>query len=111
MSLSDWINSNILSIVSLALYIVTFAPGMGPVPWTINSEIYPLRLRSKGNSFATAVNWASNIVVSQSFPILMGGIGTGSTFLILAGVCVIAILFCYIAVPETKGLSLEEVAQ
>ena len=41
--------------------------GMGPMPWTINSEIYPIWARSTGNAAATAVNWIFNLAVSMSF--------------------------------------------
>lgn len=41
--------------------------GMGPMPWTINSEIYPLWARSTGNACATFMNWTFNLIVSMSF--------------------------------------------
>lgn len=44
-----------------------FIPGMGPMPWTINSEIYPLWARSTGNACAAGVNWTFNILVSLTF--------------------------------------------
>jgi len=40
---------------------------MGPMPWTINSEIYPLWARSTGNACAAGVNWTFNILVSLTF--------------------------------------------
>merc|ERR1719498_759825 len=55
------------TITSVGLYIAAFAPGMGPMPWTINSEIYPLESRSLCTSLATGVNWASNFIVSMTF--------------------------------------------
>ena len=42
-------------------------PGMGPMPWTINSEIYPIWARSTGNAAATFTNWVFNLAVSMSF--------------------------------------------
>ena len=59
---SDYCPSNYawLIMVGLVLYLFFFAPGMGPMPWTLNSEIYPLWARSFGVSVATSVNWAFN---------------------------------------------------
>ncbi len=54
-------------VLGLCLYLFFFAPGMGPMPWTINSEIYPLWARSIGQSLATSVNWAANLVISMTF--------------------------------------------
>ena len=56
-----------LAIVALLLYIAAFAPGMGPMPWTINSDIYPLWARRTGNAFATATNWTFNLIISMTF--------------------------------------------
>lgn len=44
---------------------------MGPMPWTINAEIYPQWARSTGNGLATAVNWVFNLAISMSFLSLM----------------------------------------
>ena len=41
--------------------------GMGPMPWTINSEIYPLWARSTGNACSAGVNWTCNLLVSLTF--------------------------------------------
>ena len=44
-----------------------FFTGMGPMPWTINSEIYPLWARSFSNSVATFTNWSFNLLISMTF--------------------------------------------
>ena len=56
-----------LVVFGLCLYLFFFAPGMGPMPWTINSEIYPTWARSSSQSIATSMNWAFNLLVSMTF--------------------------------------------
>jgi SP family myo-inositol transporter-like MFS transporter 13 len=98
-----------IAIIGLALYIGSFSPGMGPVPWTVNSEIYPEAYRGICGGMSATVNWVSNLIVAQSFLSLVDAVGTGATFLILAGVTVVAFLFVIMFVPETQGLTFEEV--
>nr|UQE85997.1 inositol transporter 1 isoform [Mesembryanthemum crystallinum] len=98
-----------LSVVGLALYIVFFSPGMGPVPWTVNSEIYPQAYRGICGGMAATVNWVSNVIVSESFLSIAAALGTGATFMILAGIALLAIVFVALCVPETKALTFEEV--
>lgn len=98
-----------LAILGLALYIACFSPGMGPVPWTVNSEIYPEAYRGICGGMSATVNWISNLIVAQTFLSVADAVGTGATFLILACVAVLAIVFVVVFVPETKGLTFEEV--
>ncbi|KAI5658051.1 hypothetical protein M9H77_26844 [Catharanthus roseus] len=98
-----------LAILGLALYIAFFSPGMGPVPWAVNSEIYPEIYRGTCGGMAATVNWVSNLLVAQTFLSLASALGVGSTFLVFAVVAVIAFIFVIVFVPETKGLSFEEV--
>ncbi|KAJ4840372.1 Integrin alpha chain-like protein (Alpha-int1) [Turnera subulata] len=100
-----------LAVLGLALYIAFFSPGMGPVPWTVNSEIYPEQYRGMCGGMSATVNWVSNLIVAQTFLSVAETVGTGGTFLILAGVAVVAIVFVIIFVPETKGLTFVEVEQ
>ncbi|XP_062107725.1 inositol transporter 1 isoform X2 [Humulus lupulus] len=102
--LSGW-----FAVIGLALYIAFFSPGMGPVPWTVNSEIYPEAYRGICGGMSATVNWVSNLIVAQSFLSIADALGTGPTFLILAGIAVIAFVFVSCYVPETKGLTFEEV--
>lgn len=98
-----------LAVIGLALYIAFFAPGMGPVPWTVNSEIYPEAYRGLCGGMSATVNWVANLIVAQTFLSLAEVAGIGSTFLILAGIAVLAVLFVVMYVPETQGLTFEEV--
>lgn len=98
-----------LALAGLALYIIFFSPGMGTVPWIVNSEIYPLRYRGICGGIAATANWISNLIVAQSFLTLTRAIGTSWTFLIFGVISVVALFFVLIYVPETKGLPIEEV--
>lgn len=98
-----------LAIAGLALYICFFSPGMGIVPWTVNSEIYPESYRGICGGMSATVNWISNLIVAQTFLSIADAAGPGPTFLIVAGIGVLAFAFIIAFVPETKGLSFEEV--
>ncbi|KAH9727711.1 Inositol transporter 1 [Citrus sinensis] len=98
-------------IIGLALYIAFFAPGMGPVPWTLNSEVYPEQYRGICGGMSATVNWISNLIVAQTFLTVAELVGTGATFLILAGIAVLAVVFVILFVPETQGLTFLEVEQ
>ncbi|KAK8466107.1 hypothetical protein PHAVU_008G002000 [Phaseolus vulgaris] len=98
-----------LAVVGLAMYIGFFSPGMGPVPWTLSSEIYPEEYRGICGGMSATVCWVSNLIVSETFLTISEGIGIGSTFLIIGGITVVAFIFVAVYVPETKGLTFDEV--
>ncbi|XP_068654980.1 probable inositol transporter 2 [Aristolochia californica] len=98
-----------LALIALALYIIFFSPGMGTVPWIVNSEIYPLRFRGICGGIAATACWISNLIVSQTFLSLTEGIGTAWTFMLFGIVALIGFNFVLIFVPETKGLPIEEI--
>lgn len=100
-----------MGILGLVLYLMFFAPGMGPMPWTINSEIYPLWARSAGGSLATATNWTFNLVVSMSFLTLTETLTKYGTYWLFVGIVFIGLIFMIITVPETKGKRLEDVEE
>ena len=99
-----------MSLSGILLYLVFFAISLGPIPWTVNSEIYPLHLRGVGNSLATTVNWISNYAVSQVFLLVTTDtLGQVLTFVFISGCCFFAWLFVYKLLPETKGRAIENI--
>ncbi|XP_012572390.1 probable inositol transporter 2 [Cicer arietinum] len=98
-----------LALIGLAMYIIFFSPGMGTVPWVVNSEIYPLRYRGICGGMASTTVWVSNLIVSQSFLSLTQVLGIAWTFMLFGFVAFIAIFFVIVFVPETKGVPMEEV--
>ncbi|XP_051129131.1 inositol transporter 4-like [Andrographis paniculata] len=99
----------IFAVLLLGMYIISYSPGMGTVPWIVNSEIYPLRFRGLGGGIAAVSNWVSNLVVSETFLTLTEALGSAGTFLLFAGFSAIGLVAIYFLVPETKGLQFEEV--
>jgi sugar porter (SP) family MFS transporter len=99
----------IVTLVALVVFIASFAFSMGPVVWTIISEIYPNRVRGRAIAVATAFNWLAAFLVAQFFLSFVDAIGEAATFLIFAIMCAVSFVFVARFVPETKGRSLEEI--
>lgn len=106
---SGFTNVGWIAVLGLALYIAFFAPGMGPVPWTVNSEIYPESYRGICGGMSATVNWISNLIVAQCFLSVADAVGTDWTFFILAVIAIFAFGFVFVFIPETKGLTFDEV--
>ena len=90
-------------------YIASFAASLGPTVWVFLSEIYPNHLRSKAMSVAIIALWIACFVVSLTFPVLIGNLGGGYTFVLFALICLANLIFVFKYIPETKGKTLEEI--
>lgn len=100
-----------IAFVGILIYISCFAIALGPIPYVIMSEIYPTRVRGPGMALASVANWGFNYLVVLSFPLALASVGLGTTFLFFASICVLGLVFSLWLVPETKGVSLEEIEQ
>ena len=103
--------AGIVTLFALVGFIVCFAFSMGPVTWTVINEVFPGHIRGRAVAVATAANWGSAFLVSQFFLSLIGAIGNSSAFWLFALFCVLAWVWIYFRVPETKGQSLEQIQQ
>ncbi|KAL5046038.1 general substrate transporter [Aspergillus fruticulosus] len=99
---------SLLTILLIYLFIAIYNTSWGPLPWPLVAELFPTRTRSSGVALAVASQWASNFVWSFATPYLLRDVGA-NTFLLFGGVCVGVAGFVALCVPETRGLSLEEV--
>jgi sugar porter (SP) family MFS transporter len=99
------------TLIFILLFIAFFASCIGPVFWTLVSEIFPNRIRGKAVAFASFTQWIFNFLVVLLFPHFLLTIGGAATFLFLALMSFLQWLLTYLYVPETKGKSLEEIEQ
>ena len=95
----------------LFLFIASHAIGQGAIIWVFISEIYPNHLRSAGQSFGTSTHWVLAAIIPSLVPVLFATIGAGIVFAVFAFMMVLQLLFVYFWMPETKGVSLESLAQ
>jgi sugar porter (SP) family MFS transporter len=99
----------IFTLICILAFIASFASCIGPVFWTLLSEIFPNRIRGKALAFASFTQWIFNFLVVLLFPHFLAKLGGTKTFMFLAVMSLLQWLFTYLYVPETKGKSLEEI--
>lgn len=99
-------------IVFTCFYIFFFATTWGPGAWVLIGEIFPLPIRAKGVALSTASNWFWNFVIGFITPYMVDaeyGNLKAKVFFVWGATCTACVVFAYFFVPETKGLSLEQV--
>jgi len=102
------------ALIFMLTYVASFAMSWGPVTWVLLSEIFPNRIRGRAMAVAVAAQWISNYFVSWTFPImdksssLTGIFHHGFAYWIYGIMGILAALFVWKMVPETKGKTLEE---
>ncbi|EKM50437.1 uncharacterized protein PHACADRAFT_263731 [Phanerochaete carnosa HHB-10118-sp] len=98
----------------VCIYIAAFASTWGPIAWVVVGEIFPLNVRAKAMSLAVASNWLWNFGIGYATPFLVNS-GPGNAdlqakvFFVWGSTCACCVVFAFFCIPETKGLSLEQV--
>ncbi|PRQ60696.1 putative major facilitator, sugar transporter, major facilitator superfamily [Rosa chinensis] len=95
--------------IALLLYVGCYQLSFGPIGWLMISEIFPLRFRGQGLSIGVLVNFAANALVTFAFSPLKALLGAGILFYVFGAIAVASLAFIFFIVPETKGLTLEEI--
>jgi SP family xylose:H+ symportor-like MFS transporter len=104
----------VMALLCMLLYIAGFAVSWGPVVWVLLSEIFPNQVRGKAMAVAVAAQWIANFIVSWTFPILndnphlLNAFHHGFAYWIYGAMSLLAALFMWKFVPETKGRTLEQ---
>ena len=101
----------IVTLIAMIVYIASFAFSLGPVVWTLISEIFPNRIRGKAMAVATAFNRAFCFIVGATFLSIINAIGSPAAFALFAVLCIVAFFWVRAKAPETKGKSLEQIQE
>ncbi|KAJ1640675.1 general substrate transporter [Pavlovales sp. CCMP2436] len=98
-------------IALLFMFVGGYQIGFGPITWLVLSEIFPAAVRSPAMSIGTLLNFGSNYAVGTLFELERVQVGEPVLFAFFGGVSLLALLFIYTKVPETRGLSLEQIEE
>jgi SP family facilitated glucose transporter-like MFS transporter 8 len=98
-----------LPLASVAVFIVVFSMGFGPVPWIMLGELFPNNVKGIASAVTAAFNWILAFVVTKAFQNLLDLLGSPITFWLFAVMCVVGTIFTAALVPETKGKDLEDI--
>lgn len=102
---------NLYCMISLMIYSASFMFSWGPICWVLIAEVFPNTIRGGAVAIAVAFQWIFNWIVSTSFVPLSNSMGFLFTYAMYGVICVIAAVFVWKLVPETKGKTLEDMTQ
>lgn len=97
-----------LLLASLVVFIASHAFGQGAVIWVFLSEIFPNRVRARGQALGSSTHWVMAAAISWTFPMIAAASGW-MTFAFYALCCVGQLIWVLTTMPETKGFSLEQI--
>jgi len=100
--------SGIIILIFILTFCASFAIGFGPVVWVLLSEIYPTNIRGRAMSVATLALWIAVAMIGQFVPWMLENLTAAGTFFVFALFC-IPVPFVLRRIPETKGMSLEDI--
>ncbi len=96
-------------VVFLSIYVALYSFTWAPLTWVVVGEIFPLAIRGSGTGLASSFNWIGSFLVGLLFPIMASAMSEYTVFAIFGAVCAFGVLFVRLWVPETRGLTLEEI--
>ncbi|XP_010881386.1 solute carrier family 2, facilitated glucose transporter member 12 [Esox lucius] len=100
-----------ISLVSLLVYVAAFSFSLGPMVYVVLSEIFPTGVRGKAVSVVSAVNWATNLLISMTFLSITERIGVPNIMFLYATMSFVLLVFLIFFIPETQGCTLEQISK
>ena len=99
----------VVIMIGLDFFIASFAVGVGGTGWTLQGEVFPTAVRGQAAAFCAMIDWLANFALIEVFPVWQNAIGLAGVLVCFAALCLAAIAFVFWFLPETKGLSVEEI--
>ncbi|TKI03019.1 sugar porter family MFS transporter [Martelella alba] len=106
---ADFNGASYIILALMLLFLIFMQGWIAPVFWLMLAEIYPLRIRGVGMGFAVFGLWVFDFIIQSIFPFLLNNYGGGATFCFFALTNVIMLILLFKFLPETRGLSLEQI--
>lgn len=100
-----------LPLASLIFYFIMFTMGLGPLPWTVSSELFPTNIKPFAAALVSFSCWTTSFFVTKFFGDLNNWLGVAGTFWIFGGACFLTFIFILVYVPETKEKSFAEIQE
>jgi len=100
-----------LPVVSLMVFIFSFAIGFGPLPWVLNSELFAKEAKGPAAAICASFNWMCSFLVVKFEPDMEDALGNYGAYFLFAAICALGALFILVVVPETKGRSEEQMRE
>lgn len=105
----DLSNYSLVPVACVALFIIVFSIGFGPIPWMMIGELFSNKVKGIAGSISAAFNWSLAFTVTKLFQNMLNVFGNATTFGIFAIICALGTAFVLSMVPETKGKDILEV--
>jgi sugar porter (SP) family MFS transporter len=100
-----------LVLAAIVVFIASHAFGQGAVIWVFISEIFPNRVRARGQALGSFTHWIMAAAISWTFPLIADKLGAAHVFAFYAAMMVLQLLWVLLAMPETRGVPLEQIQQ
>ena len=101
----------VIAMIGLDFFIASFAIGVGGTGWLLQGEVFPTAVRGQAAAIGAIADWLANYAIIEAFPAWHRAIGVDWVLVCFAALCIAAIAFVYRYLPETKGLSVEQVTE
>jgi len=98
-----------LPIVALMMYVIIYCLGFGPLPWAVLGEMFPSNVKSVASSVVASTCWILGFFITLFYSALEAAVGTAWSFWFFTIFCGIGVLFTFIFVFESKGMSLQQI--